>query len=144
MLQKPPAPVLLWWYDDVFPHNIDEGKTQSIICPNGKTCLSSCDRNLKSEPTTSAFIFYGTAFSANDLPLPRTPSHIWALMHEESPKNNWLFSHEDGIRYKRKEKILHLSLNCNQSSMLSLKISTELKVPCEYPDDYVISKKFSN
>ena len=27
-----------------------------------------------------------------DLPLPRKPNHVWALSHEESPKNNILFT----------------------------------------------------
>lgn len=27
-----------------------------------------------------------------DLPLPRKPNHVWVLSHEESPKNNIIFS----------------------------------------------------
>ena len=97
-LQRP-IPILLWWYDDVFPHSKDDRKTHRIKCPNGRTCFTSCDQSLKNDPTTSAYIFYGTEFSANNLPLPRNPNHIWALFHEESPMNNWIFSHEDGIRW---------------------------------------------
>ena len=40
-------------------------------------------------------MFYGTDFQYDDLPLPRTPHHHWALFHEESPKNIYLLSHED-------------------------------------------------
>ena len=40
------------------------------------------------------FLFYGTDTELHDLPLPRLPHHQWALMHEESPKNNWAFSSE--------------------------------------------------
>lgn len=93
-----PSPILLWWYEDVFPHSVEHTKTHKLNCPSGRTCFSSCDRKLMSSPNTEAFVFYGTSFLANDLPLPRHPSHIWALVHEESPKNNWLFSHDDGIR----------------------------------------------
>ena len=81
------------------PHSTDVKKTHQIDCPSGRACLVSCDQSLKDDPTTSAFIFYGTTFSGNDLPLPRNPNHLWALFHEESPKNNWLFSHSDGVRY---------------------------------------------
>lgn len=42
-----------------------------------------------------AFIFYGTDFKPFDLPVPRKPNHDWGLLHEESPKNNYLFSHEE-------------------------------------------------
>lgn len=32
------------------------------------------------------------------MPLPRKPNQIWALKHEESPKNNdYMFSHEEVI-----------------------------------------------
>lgn len=41
------------------------------------------------------FMFYGTDFKYFDLPLPRKPHHEWALLHEESPKNNYLFSFEE-------------------------------------------------
>lgn len=34
-----------------------------------------------------AFLFYGSSIEGWNLPLPRTENHIWALFHEESPKN---------------------------------------------------------
>ncbi|XP_061166159.1 alpha-(1,3)-fucosyltransferase 10-like [Saccostrea echinata] len=40
-------------------------------------------------------MFYGSAFQYDDLPLPREPHHEWALLHDESPKNNYLFSFEE-------------------------------------------------
>ena len=43
--------------------------------------------------------FYGTSFKATDVPLPRRPEEDWALMHEESPKNNPVFSHAEMIRH---------------------------------------------
>jgi alpha-1,3-fucosyltransferase 10 len=39
-------------------------------------------------------LFYGTDFQLHDLPLPRRIDEDWGLFHEESPKNNYLFSHE--------------------------------------------------
>ena len=35
-------------------------------------------------------LFYGTDLNASDLPIPRTPDDLWALLHEESPVNNHL------------------------------------------------------
>lgn len=95
-LQKQ-EPILLWWYEDGIPHDTNIKKSHKIECPSGRACIVSCDRSLKNNPGTVAYIFYGTSFSANDLPLPRNLDDVWALLHEESPKNNWLFSHEDGI-----------------------------------------------
>ncbi len=40
-------------------------------------------------------MFYGTEFKSWDLPLPRLPHHEWALLHEESPQNNYLMSHAE-------------------------------------------------
>ena len=40
-------------------------------------------------------MFYGTEFVPHELPLPRKPHHEWALLHEESPKNQYLFSHKE-------------------------------------------------
>ena len=98
-LQKQ-EPILLWWYEDGMPHDTSIKKSHRIECSSGRACIASCDRSLKNGPGSVAYIFYGTSFSANDLPLPRNPDDVWALLHEESPKNNWLFSHEDGIRYR--------------------------------------------
>lgn len=40
-----------------------------------------------------AILFYGTLMKLTDLPLPRPKGQLWALMHEESPKNNPVFSY---------------------------------------------------
>ena len=47
---------------------------------------------------TRAVFFYGTDFSVFDLPLPRHENEDWALIHEESPKNNPLISQYNIIR----------------------------------------------
>ncbi len=38
--------------------------------------------------------FYGSNFNSVDLPIPRKPWHEWALLHEESPKNNPSFCYQ--------------------------------------------------
>ncbi len=42
-------------------------------------------------------MFYGSSFSPFDLPLPKPPDQEWALLHEESPKNNPSFCYEQLI-----------------------------------------------
>ncbi|EMP32741.1 Alpha-(1,3)-fucosyltransferase 10 [Chelonia mydas] len=46
---------------------------------------------------TKAFLFYGTDFNIDSLPLPRKRHHDWALFHEESPKNNYKLFHKPTI-----------------------------------------------
>lgn len=87
-------PRILWWHDHIYPHSNDQ---KEVSCPYG-TCLISKDRQTIKDDLTRGIIFYGTSFENNDLPLPRLPYHEWALFHEESPKNNWMFSTELGIR----------------------------------------------
>ena len=40
-------------------------------------------------------MFYGTDINIGDLPVPRETHHEWALLHEESPKNVYLYSHAE-------------------------------------------------
>lgn len=90
-------PVLIWWTEHIFPHSKLEGLTHTIQCLEGP-CLTTVDRKLVNTSISQAFVFYGTDFRADDVPLPRFPWQHWALFHEESPKNNWILSHEDCIR----------------------------------------------
>ena len=55
-------------------------------------------RKFRTHNRTKAFIFYGTDFRLYDLPLPRLPHEEWALLHEESPKNNYLFSFDSVMK----------------------------------------------
>jgi hypothetical protein len=91
---EPPTdlPVIVWW-TPLTPYQRREN-----VCPEG-TCLVTQSRNELTNPAlnVSAFIFYGTQIDLNDLPLPRRPDHLWALLHEESPKNNWILATEKGI-----------------------------------------------
>ena len=86
-------PVIVWW-TPFTPSQRDIRK-----CPEG-SCLFTHSRTELANPNVnvSAFVWYGTEFDLHDLPLPRRhPHHLWALMHEESPKNNWLLATEKGI-----------------------------------------------
>lgn len=88
-------PVLLWWSPGLFPHF--PGDSERIECALG-ACVASRDRRARADPRTRALLFYGTDFRAADAPLPRLAHQSWALLHEESPLNNFLLSHGPGIR----------------------------------------------
>ncbi|CAN0146769.1 unnamed protein product [Lampetra planeri] len=78
-------PVIVWWT----PLTGEAGKLAR--CPGVPgDCFFTVDRSYRRHSMARAFLFYGTDFSAWDLPLPRQHSHDWALFHEESPKNNYV------------------------------------------------------
>ncbi|XP_071107003.1 alpha-(1,3)-fucosyltransferase 10-like [Haliotis cracherodii] len=81
-------PIILWWT----PFTGEKGIYKK--CGNVK-CFFTVRRAYRNHPMTSVFVFYGTDFKVTDLPLPRSHKHEWALLHEESPKNNYLFSHPE-------------------------------------------------
>lgn len=88
-------PVLLWWSPGLFPHF--PGDSERIECARG-ACVASRDRRVRGDSRTRALLFYGTDFRASEAPLPRLAHQSWALLHEESPLNNFLLSHGPGIR----------------------------------------------
>lgn len=79
--------VVLWWT----PFTGIQGQSRS--CPLG-TCFFTENRNYFNDKSTKAVLFYGSDFNVEDLPLPRRPEEWWALLHEESPKNQPLFDHQ--------------------------------------------------
>jgi len=83
----PSVPVMVWWT----PFSGDTGVQD---CGNNK-CYVSNDREFMDHPNLKNVFFYGTSFSEYDLPLPRPFDVQWSLLHEESPKNNQIFSHND-------------------------------------------------
>ncbi|XP_077999719.1 GDP-fucose protein O-fucosyltransferase 4-like [Glandiceps talaboti] len=93
---KSSMPILLWWTEKLFPHF--EGDTAVVHCSNGATCLATNNKEKLQNPLTRGIIFYGTDFRAYEAPLPRRPHHEWALLHEESPMNNYVLSHKPVIR----------------------------------------------
>uniref|UniRef100_A0A8D0HPD0 GDP-fucose protein O-fucosyltransferase n=1 Tax=Sphenodon punctatus TaxID=8508 RepID=A0A8D0HPD0_SPHPU len=88
-------PILLWWSESLFPHF--PGETERIDCPRS-SCMVTKSKRVQLHKRTKSIIFYGTDFRAYEAPLPRLPHQTWALFHEESPMNNYLFSHLPGIR----------------------------------------------
>lgn len=88
-------PVLLWWSPGLFPHF--PGDSERIECARG-ACVASRNRRALRDSRTRALLFYGTDFRASAAPLPRLAHQSWALLHEESPLNNFLLSHGPGIR----------------------------------------------
>lgn len=71
-------PVLSWWTYG-FP-----GSYEMIYCAENVKCLVVNKRNTSKD--ISAYLFYGSAIDFDDLPLPRKED-VWALYHEESPRN---------------------------------------------------------
>ncbi|KAK7004883.1 alpha-(1 3)-fucosyltransferase 10 [Biomphalaria glabrata] len=87
-LKDPKVPIILWWTE----FTKDPGTERS--CGNNK-CFFTNNRQYSKHKNLKTFLFYGTDFRGNDLPLPRSEDHIWALLHEESPKNNFLLCHDE-------------------------------------------------
>ncbi|XP_053227924.1 alpha-(1,3)-fucosyltransferase 10 isoform X1 [Podarcis raffonei] len=75
-------PVLLWWSPLT-------GETGRLGRCGQDACFFTINRTYQHNSMTKAFLFYGTDFSIDSLPLPRKYHHDWALFHEESPKNNY-------------------------------------------------------
>lgn len=73
-----------------------------------------------------------------DLPLPRLKDEEWSLMHEESPKNNYLFSFE-----KLMKQFNHTATFKRQSD---LTLITQYLTSIEdlESDQYLISTKEKN
>ncbi|CAF1008308.1 unnamed protein product [Didymodactylos carnosus] len=84
------VPILVWWT----PFTLDVG-TYTSCGGKSEQCFLSNVRKYRANKDFEAFLFYGTDFRLHDLPLPRLPHEHWGLLHEESPKNSYLFSYED-------------------------------------------------
>ncbi|XP_036619734.1 alpha-(1,3)-fucosyltransferase 10 isoform X1 [Trichosurus vulpecula] len=83
-------PIMLWWSPLT-------GETGRLGHCGADTCFFTINRSYQHHQLTKAFLFYGTDFSIDSLPLPRKVHHDWALFHEESPKNNYKLFHEPVI-----------------------------------------------
>nr|XP_056704567.1 alpha-(1,3)-fucosyltransferase 10 [Euleptes europaea] len=82
IMNKDSHPVLVWWSPLT-------GETGRLGQCGQDACFFTINRTYQYNPMTKAFLFYGTDFSIDALPLPRKAHHDWALFHEESPKNNY-------------------------------------------------------
>lgn len=85
-----PYPILIWWSPLT-------GETGRLGQCGEDVCFFTINRTYQHNRMTRAFLFYGTDFSIDSLPLPRKDYHDWALFHEESPKNNYKLFHEPTI-----------------------------------------------
>ncbi|XP_041053494.1 alpha-(1,3)-fucosyltransferase 10 [Carcharodon carcharias] len=83
-------PIIIWWS----PLTGELGRLGQC---GADTCYFTINRTYQDHHMTRAFLFYGTDFQVNSLPLPRKPQHAWALFHEESPKNNYKLFHEAAV-----------------------------------------------
>ncbi|XP_069781915.1 alpha-(1,3)-fucosyltransferase 10 isoform X1 [Narcine bancroftii] len=84
------CPIILWWS----PLTGELGRLGQC---GADTCFFTVNRTYRDHHMTRAFLFYGTDFQIDSLPLPRKPQHEWALFHEESPKNNYKLFHEPTV-----------------------------------------------
>ena len=96
-------PIIVWWTPFTALQRV-------INKCSGGTCLSTHSRTELENPETAAFMFYGSDLDWRDLPLPRKPHHLWALLHEESPKNNWVFATDAGI------SLFNITATCSRYS----------------------------
>jgi len=82
----PNVPVMVWWT----PFSGDVG----IQNCGDYSCYVTNDHSFLHHPNLKNIFFYGTSVREVDMPLPRNGLD-WSILHEESPKNNQLFSHQD-------------------------------------------------
>lgn len=93
------TPILVWWTPRLYPH-FDRNVTK--IRTKFGECVTTTSREpyemggMHSSPLI--FLFYGTDLQMDSLPLPRLRHHHWALLHEESPMNNYALSHPHMIQ----------------------------------------------
>nr|XP_044250852.1 alpha-(1,3)-fucosyltransferase B isoform X2 [Drosophila takahashii] len=81
---------LVWWSRDM-SWNYDEERQCGI-----HTCRISNKRSRL--PMTRGVLFYGSNLKTGDFPLPRPKHQVWALLHEESPRNAPFVSNEEFLR----------------------------------------------
>lgn len=55
-------------------------------------------------------MFYGSNLEVENMPIPRLPKHVWALYHEESPKNVPL------LMYQQALQLFNLTATFNRNS----------------------------
>ena len=118
-------PMIVWWSDFVPElRRVEQCKEGSCLITKSRTELHN--------PNASVFMYYGTDIDWNDLPLPRKPHHMWALLHEESPKNNWILATDKGIG------LFNFTATCSRYSSYPLHLHyfhniQRLMQPIRYP-----------
>ena len=123
---------MIWWT----PFTLDLGSYKK--CGEKKCFFTNMRKfRLNKQMPRKAFVFYGTDFRLYDLPLPKMSDEEWALLHEESPKNNFAFSFDSVMKlfnhtatFKRESDFpLTLQFLTNVNDLLSTKhfVSTSEK-----------------
>jgi len=100
-------PIIVWWTENLYPH-VD--KFTKRTCP-GSQCYVTHDHNHRNHSKTRGFIFYGTEMSPRNLPLPRLSHHEWAVIHEESPLNNFMLDHALAMSFFNHTATYHRDAN---------------------------------
>ena len=100
---KSATPIVVWWTPFTGDRRVERK------CMEG-TCLFTHSRTELNNSRTKAFMYYGTDIDWKDMPLPRRRDQFWALLHEESPKNNWILASDDGI------SLFNLTATCSRYS----------------------------
>ncbi|XP_017121277.1 alpha-(1,3)-fucosyltransferase B [Drosophila elegans] len=83
---------VLWWSRDMETWKYDEVRHCGI-----NTCRITNQRHRL--PMSRGVLFYGSNIKTGDFPLPRAEHHVWALLHEESPRNTPFVAHEEFLRH---------------------------------------------
>lgn len=94
------AAILLWWTPFIGEMEYTKNCGNSVCFFTGNQKYFNHDKlkvffrdfRLQTHPSTELFhfqtlLFYGSNMNKTNMPLPRKENHIWALLHEESPKN---------------------------------------------------------
>ena len=105
--QNSRTPIVVWWTPFTGDRRIEKK------CRLG-SCLFTHSRTEQNNTRTKAFVYYGTDIDWKDLPLPRRDDQLWALLHEESPKNNWILASDGGI------SLFNLTSTCSRYSSYPL------------------------
>ena len=101
------TPIVVWWTPFTGEQRVER------LCGKG-SCIFTHSRTELNNSRTRAFMYYGTDIDWKDLPLPRHGNHLWALLHEESPKNNWILASEEGV------SLFNLTATCSRHSSYPL------------------------
>ncbi|XP_061392281.1 alpha-(1,3)-fucosyltransferase B [Musca vetustissima] len=86
------VPLIVWWTPLV-----DGGYESRRVCDLSNFCRFTTKRDKLED--ASAILFYGSNVKIDDFPLPRHPHHIWALIHEESPRNVPFMPYNDWLQH---------------------------------------------
>ncbi|BFF93666.1 alpha-(1-3)-fucosyltransferase B [Drosophila madeirensis] len=82
---------VLWWPQDM-PWPYDEERRCGVF-----ECRFTNSRDRL--PLVRAVLFYGSYLTTADFPLPRSPHQVWALLHEESPRNVPFLPFDDFLQH---------------------------------------------